>query len=157
MTRIRRRLTALLLLALGAGAPSPNAVALAPATVVATPAPPGVVAELQGAVERARQQFEARDHAAILASVSDQYRSNGMTKPALRNQLNAMFKLYQELRARVTVDRVEMVDGGAWVYTTGEVSGRLPLMGWVTVLTWQGEPEVARREATGWRLFGFQD
>jgi hypothetical protein len=30
-------------------------------------------------------------------------------------------------------------------------------VGWVTVLTWQAEPEVARHEATGWRLFGFQD
>jgi hypothetical protein len=27
----------------------------------------------------------------------------------------------------------------------------------VTVLSWQDEPEVARREAAGWRLFGFQD
>ena len=68
-----------------------------------------------------------------------------------------MFALYQQLRARVTVDRVEMVGEGAWIYTSGEVSGRLPIVGWVTVLAWQGEPEVARREATGWRLFGFQD
>ena len=80
-----------------------------------------------------------------------------MTKPAVRDQLNGMFALYQQLRARVTVDRVEMVGEDAWVYTTGEVSGRLPIVGWVTVLTWQGEPEVARREATVWRLFGFQD
>jgi hypothetical protein len=93
----------------------------------------------------------------VLASVSEQYRSNGMTKAAVRDQLNGMFALYQQLRARVTVDRVEMVGEGAWVYTTGEVSGRLPIVGWVTVLIWQGEPEVARREATGWRLFGFQD
>ena len=55
------------------------------------------------------------------------------------------------------VDRVEQVNGATWVYTSGEVAGRLPLMGWVTVLAWQGEPEVARREAAGWRLFGFQD
>jgi hypothetical protein len=27
----------------------------------------------------------------------------------------------------------------------------------MTVLTWQNEPEVARRESAGWRLFGFQD
>jgi hypothetical protein len=25
------------------------------------------------------------------------------------------------------------------------------------VLAWQAAPEVARREAPGWRLFGFQD
>jgi hypothetical protein len=156
MSRIRPRLAAVLL-ALGVGAASPDARALAPPAVVATPAPPQVVTQLQGAVERARQQFEARDQAGILAAISEQYRSSGMTKAAVRDQLNAMFKLYQQLRARVTVDRVEMVEGGAWVYTTGEVTGRLPLVGWVTVLTWQAEPEVARREATGWRLFGFQD
>ncbi|MGH2952342.1 MAG: hypothetical protein ACRDKX_09890, partial [Solirubrobacterales bacterium] len=125
--------------------------------VVATPAPPEVVAELQGAVETARRRFEARDRAGVLASVSEQYRSAGLTKAAVRDQLNAMFALYQELRARVTVDRVQMVDGGACVYTSGEVLGRVPFMGWVTVLTWRGEPEVARREAAGWRLFGFQD
>ncbi len=44
-----------------------------------------------------------------------------------------------------------------WVYTSGEVSGRLPFLGWVTILTWQNEPEVARREDAGWRLFGFQN
>jgi hypothetical protein len=44
------------------------------------------------------------------------------------------------------------------VYASGEVSGRLlPFAGCVTVVTWQGEPEVARREAAGRRLFGFQD
>jgi hypothetical protein len=156
MARIHHGVAALLL-ACGVALASGHALALAPPPVVATPAPAPVVAELQGAVERARQQFEARDHAGILASVSEQYRSSGMTKAAVREQLNAMFALYQQLRARVTVDRVEMVGGGAWVYTTGEITGRLPLVGWVTVLTWQAEPEVARREATGWRLFGFQD
>lgn len=152
-----RRVGALVLLALCATGAGPEVAATAPATVVSTPAPPHVLAELRGAVERARQQFEARDHAGILTAVSEQYRSSGMTKAALRDQLNGMFTLYQQLRARVTVDRVEMVDGGAWVYTTGDVTGRLPVVGWVTVLTWQSEPEVARREAPGWRLFGFQD
>jgi hypothetical protein len=68
-----------------------------------------------------------------------------------------MFSLYQQLRARVTLERVHLVAETAWVYTSGEVSGRLPIVGWVTVLSWQDEPEVARREAGGWRLFGFQD
>jgi hypothetical protein len=122
-----------------------------------TPAPPEVAAALQRAIETARQRFEARDLAGVLASVSDQYRSGGLTKAALREQLGAMFALYQQLRARVTVDRIDMVDGVARVHTSGEVTGRLPFMGWVTVLAWQGEPEVARREAAGWRLFGFQD
>ena len=155
MARTCRRLLALLVLMLGAGAPA--LVAAPPATVVATPAAPEVTAELQRAVEHARARFELRDLAGVLTSVSERYRSGGMTKPAVRDQLNGMFALYQQLRARVTVDRVEMVGEDAWVYTTGEVSGRLPIVGWVTVLTWQGEPEVARREATVWRLFGFQD
>jgi hypothetical protein len=69
----------------------------------------------------------------------------------------AIFSLYQQLRARVRLERVYLVAETAWVYTSGEVSGRLPLVGWVTVLSWQNEPEVARRETAGWRLFGFQD
>jgi len=155
MARTCRRLIALLALTLGAGAPALDAAQ--PATVVATPASPEVTAELQRAVEQARARFERRDLAGVLASVSEQYRSTGMTKAAVRDQLSGMFALYQQLRARVTVDRVEMVGESAWIYTSGEVSGRLPIVGWVTVLAWQGEPEVARREATGWRLFGFQD
>jgi hypothetical protein len=148
---------ALLALVLGVGAQALAAAPPTPPAIVATPAPPEVAAALKSAVELARARFETRDLAGVLASVSEQYRSNGMTKPAVRDQLNAMFALYQQLRARVMVDRVEMVGEVAWVYTTGEVSGRLPIVGWVTVLTWQAEPEVARREATGWRLFGFQD
>jgi hypothetical protein len=156
MARIHHGFAVLLLVG-GVALASRHALALAPPTVIATPAPAPVVAELRGAVERARQQFEARDRTGILAAVSEQYRSSGLTKAALGDQLNAMFALYQQLRARVTVDRVEMVGAGAWVYTSGEVTGRLPVVGWVTVLTWQAEPEVARREATGWRLIGFQD
>jgi hypothetical protein len=157
MIRIRRAVTVLVASALlGGGVPS-DAAAPAPAAAVAAPAPPRVAAELRSAVERARARFEARDLAGVLANVSEQYRSSGMTKAAVRDQLAAMFALYQQLQARVTVDRVEMVGDAAWVYTTGEVNGRLPVVGWVSVLAWQGEPEVARREATGWRLFGFQD
>jgi hypothetical protein len=126
-------------------------------SIVAAPAPPRVAAELGAAVERARERFEARDLAGVLAGVSEQYRSGGLTKAAVRDQLAAMFALYPQLRARVTIDRVELVDERAWIYTSGEVTGRLPFLGWVTVLTWQGEPEVARREPAGWRLFGHQD
>jgi hypothetical protein len=154
MVRAHRKLTAVVVLALVVGAPRLEA---APASVVATPAPPEVVAELRRAVEQARVRFEARDLAGVLASVSERYRSSGMTKAAVRDQLTGMFALYQQLQARVSVDRVAMVGDNAWVYTTGEVSGRLPVVGWVTVLVWQAEPEVAKREATGWRLFGFQD
>jgi hypothetical protein len=50
------------------------------------------------------------------------------------------------MRARVHVDQVQLVDGDAWIYTTGEVAGRLPVVAWVTMLSWQREPEVARRQ-----------
>jgi hypothetical protein len=157
MRRGSRRLVAVALLGLWALWAPPGAATASPVSVAASAAPAEIVAEMRGAVERARQQLEARDQAGILAAVSEHYRSNGMTKAALREQLAAMFALYQQLRARVTVERVAMVEGRAWVYTSGEITGRLPIMGWVTVLSWQSEPEVARREGAGWRLFGFQD
>jgi hypothetical protein len=132
---------------------------LAPQTtpLVARPAPPELMRELQPIVERARQRFEARDAAGVLAHVSEQYRSGGFTKADLRQQVLAMFGLYEAMRAKVTIDQVQLVNGGVWVYTTGEISGRLPLIGWVTVLSWQKEPEAVRREDGGWRLFGFQN
>ena len=120
-------------------------------------APAAVAAEIRAAVDAARVRFEARDAAGVLASVSEQYRSAGWTKASVRQQLLAMFGLYEDLRVRVRVDRVEIADGRTEVFTTGAVSGRLPLVGWVTVLTWEAEPEVARREGAVWRLFGFQD
>jgi hypothetical protein len=50
-----------------------------------------------------------------------------------------------------------MVGELAWVYSTGEVSGRLRWVGGsVPVLSWQRELEVARRENGRWRLFGYQ-
>jgi hypothetical protein len=136
---------------------APTVRAQQPATVPATPAPASMTAELGTAVETARRQFEARDLTALLAAVSEQYRSSGMTKAGVRESLVTMFSLHKQLRARVTLERVMLVSGTAWVYTSGEVTGQLPLLGWVTVLSWQDEPEVARREGSGWRLFGFQD
>jgi len=124
---------------------------------MATPASPALVAELRPIVERARQRFEARDAGGVLANVSEQYRSGGLTKAGLREQLHSMFALYDTMRVRLTIDRVDLVEGAVWVYTSGEVTGRLPLLGWMRVLTWQGQPEVARREGAAWRLFGFQD
>jgi hypothetical protein len=124
---------------------------------VATPAPPAMVGELGALVEQARARFVARDAAGVLAHVAEDYRSAGVTKPALREQLLALYSLYDAVRARIQVDQVQLVDGDAWVYTTGEVSGRLPIVGWVTVLSWQREPEVARRQGAAWRLIGFQD
>jgi hypothetical protein len=154
---IGRRLGAWLVVACCALAPTSGAAAPPPGRLVATPAPAAIATEIARAVEWARQRFEARDLAGILTSISEQYRSSGLTKGAVRDQLLAMFSLYQQLQARVTIDKVELVEGGAWVYTSGEIAGRLPLMGWVTVLAWKGQPEVARVEAGRWRLFGFQD
>jgi hypothetical protein len=124
---------------------------------VATPAPPGTAEQLSAVVEQARLRFVAKDAAGVLAHVADNYRSGGLTKPDVRQQLLTLYSLYEELRARVRLDHVEIVDGDVWFYTTGEVTGRLPLMGWVTVLSWQREPEVARRQGGVWRLVGFQD
>jgi hypothetical protein len=129
----------------------------APLPKVAVPAPPAVVAEVTGLVEQARERFVARDAAGVLAHLADHYRSGGFTKPVVRQQLLAMYALYDALRARVHVDRVDIVEGQAWIYTTGEITGRMPFVGWVTVLSWQREPEVASREGAAWRLVGFQD
>jgi hypothetical protein len=157
--RVWRWTIVLVLLAL-AVAPMPARPAPAtppPQPKTVAPAPPGLVAELRPIVESARQRFEARDAGGVLANVSDQYRSAGMTKAGLREQLFSMFTLYDAMRVRLTIDRVQLVDGAVWVYTSGEVTGHLRFLGWMTVLTWQNEPEVARRESAGWRLFGFQD
>src|SRR4029453_5141365 len=114
---------------------------------VATPAPPATVGELGALVEQAPPPFRGRGAAG----------GARVTKPALREQLLALYSLYDAVRARIQVDQVQLVDGDAWVYTTGEVSGRLPIVGGVTVLSWQREPEVARRQGAAWRLIGFQD
>lgn len=124
---------------------------------VATPAPPGTAAELGAVVEQARLRFVTKDAAGVLAHLADNYRSSGFTKRDVRQQLLNLYSLYEELRARVQLDHVEIVDGDVWFYTTGEITGRLPLVGWVPVLSWQREPEVARRQGAVWRLVGFQD
>jgi len=152
---MRARLAIFALTAQLLGTTAPTA-APPPARVV-TSAPPEVIAQLAPLVERARQRFEARDVGGVLAGVSEQYRSGGLTKAGLREQLRSMFALYDTLRVKLRIDRVQLVDGAVWVYTTGEVTGHMPYLGWMRVLTWQNEPEVARREPAGWRLFGFQD
>ena len=83
--------------------------------------------------------------------------AKGWTKADVGQQLHAVCNLYEQLRVRVTIDHTRIVDGVVWVYTTGEVSGRLPFIGWVPALSWRNQPEVARNEGATWRLFGFQD
>ena len=119
-------------------------------------APAAVVREIQAALAQAIQRFEARDVGGALGYVSEQYRTGPFTKAGVRQQLIAIYSIYDTVQARIRIEEVQMVDGNAWVYSTGEVSGRLPLVGAVVFMSWQRELEVARREAGGWRLFGYQ-
>ena len=138
-------------LPVAAQAPRPAPAAPAPGA----PASESVARELQQALAAATQRFQAMDSAGVLANVSDQYRNGPFTKTSLREHLLTMFALYDIVRARVRVDEVRMVGGQAWVYSTGEVSGRLRGIGaWTTVLAWEREPEVARREGGAWRVIG---
>ena len=121
------------------------------------PAPPTVVLELRRALGHAIERFQALDEAGVLSHVSDRYRSDPLTKPAIREQLRVMFALYDTLRAQVRIDEVRMAGEQAWVYSTGEVSGRLRWLGTSTsILSWQHEPEVTQREQGVWRLYGSQ-
>ena len=120
-----------------------------------TPAPASVLRELQQALATAVERFQALDSVGVLAQVSDQYRNGPLSKRSLREHLVAMFTLYDTMRARIRMDEARLVDGRAWVYSTGEVTGRLRGIGaWTSVLSWEREPEVARREHGTWRLVG---
>jgi len=137
------------------------AVALASGPVIAAdegvPAPAAVVRELETALARAIERFQARDVDGVLGYVSDQYRTGPFTKAGLREQLVALFSVYDAVQAKIHIDSVRMVNETAWVYTTGEISGRLSLIAtWVRLFSWRRELEVARREAQGWRLYGYQ-
>jgi hypothetical protein len=143
-----------LALILTAGVRSPLE-AQAPAAPPGTPAPAATVSELQQTLAAASGRFQAMDTAGVLAYVSDRYRNGPITKSSVRDNLLAMFALYDTVRAQVRLDEVRVVNGAAWVYSTGEISGRLRGLGvWTTVLSWEREPEVARREGAAWRLEG---
>jgi hypothetical protein len=143
-----------LALTLTAAAHSPLE-AQAPAGPPGTPAPTVTVSELQQTLTAASGRFQAMDTAGVLAYVSDRYRNGPITKSSVRDNLLAMFALYDTVRAQVRLDEVRVVNGAAWVYSTGEISGRLRGLGvWTTVLSWEREPEVARREGAAWRLEG---
>ena len=121
------------------------------------PASPKVVLELQVALTVAIERFQAMDRAAVLSNISSQYRTDSVTKPAIAEQLRVMFALYDRVRAQVHLDEVRTAGEHAWVYSTGEVSGRLRGLGtWMPILSWKHEPEVARREQGVWRLYGYQ-
>lgn len=127
------------------------------------PAPPGVpaspqtIAELRRVLTEALARFEARDTPGLLAHVSERYKTSPLTKRLVRDQLTAMFALYDTVRAKVQIDDVRMVGEHAWVWSTGEVEGRLAMVRrWMPVLSWEKELEVARRENGRWRLYGYQ-
>ena len=122
-----------------------------------TPAPPDVVAQLQTEVTAAAHRLERRDAEGVLRHVSEQYRTGPLTKPALRSQLRTLFALHDQMKVRVRIDAVRIVGDQAWIYSTGDLTGHLAWFGrWVPVLSWQREPEVARKEDGVWRLFGHQ-
>jgi len=144
-------------------ATAPAAWAVDPAPPAPPQDPPGaaasvlVVSELQAELNTAVQQMQRRDTEGVLSHVSEQYRTGPFTKAGLRSQLQTMFALYDTLTVRVRIDMVRMLGDQAWVYSTGEVNGRLQWVGrWVPVLSWQRELEVARRENGVWRLIGYQ-
>jgi hypothetical protein len=129
----------------------------APAPRPGTPAPSGVAAELRATLARAIERFEAKDLDGVLAHLSDAYWTGPFTKRTVRAQLLTMFQVNQEVRARVRIDEVRLVDGHAWVWSTGALSGLLPFVPqWVELFAWQRELEVARREGSAWRLYGYQ-
>ena len=121
------------------------------------PASRNVVPELQQALTVAIERFQAMDRAGVLSHISNQYRTDSLTKAAIGDQLRVMFALYDTVRAQVRIDEVRTAGEQAWVYSTGEVSGRLRGLGtWMPIHSWKHEAEVARREQGAWRLYGFQ-
>ncbi len=97
------------------------------------------------------------DEVGVLSHVSDHYRTAPLTKAAIREQLRVMFALYDTLQAQVRIDEARTAGDQAWVYSTGNVSGRLRWLGtWTPILAWRHEPEVARREQGVSRPYGYQ-
>jgi hypothetical protein len=136
---------------------SPPPAAPAPEPPPGVAAPPEVVQEIHQLVTHALQRFHAMDAPGLLGLVSDRYRTGPLTKRLLRDQLAAIFGVYDTVQATVRIDDVRMVGDHAWIFSTGEVSGRVRwLRTWTTVLWWDRELEIARREGGAWRLFGYQ-
>jgi hypothetical protein len=122
-----------------------------------TPAPPAVVAEIRAAIARAVERFQARDVDGVMAQVSEAYWTGPFGKRSVRAQLLTIYQLHQQVRANVELNEVRLVGQHAWVWTSGEVSGQVALVGqWLGLFTWERELEVARREQGVWRLYGYQ-
>jgi hypothetical protein len=137
----------------GPAGPAPPAAEPRPGT----PAPPAVVQEIRAALARAVERFDARDAEGVLAYVSEEYWTGPFNKRALRAQLVTILQLHQQVRTRVQLDEVRLVGAHAWVWTTGDVTGQLAVVGqWVRLFVWERELEVARREQGVGRLYGYQ-
>lgn len=146
-----------LVLALAISLPVAGALAAEDRSLPGTPAPPQIVTEIRQTLDAAIARFDAMDTAGVLAHVSDQYRTGTLTKAGIAEQLRAVFALHDQVRARIRIDEVRMVGDIAWVYSTGDVTGRLRMVGGQTpVLSWARELEMARREDGRWRLYGYQ-
>jgi hypothetical protein len=121
------------------------------------PAPSETVGEIQRTVDDAIRRFNAMDSTGVLAHVSEQYRTTPFTKRVLADQLRAIFAVHDQVKATVRIDEIRMVGEHAWIFSTGDVTGRVRLLGTpVSILSWAHELEVARREGDRWRLFGYQ-
>jgi hypothetical protein len=121
------------------------------------PAPPAVVEEIRAAIARAVERFQARDADGVMALVSEAYWTGPFGKRTVRAQLVTLYQLHQQVRARVELNEVRLVGAHAWVWTSGEVSGQVALVGqWLGLFQWERELEVARREQGVWRLYGYQ-
>ena len=121
------------------------------------PAPPGVVEEIRAELAHAVERFQARDAEGVLQHISEEYWTGPLGKRAIRAQLVTLLQVHQQVRARVTLDEVRLVGQHAWVWTSGEITGQLAVVGtWVQLFVWERELEVARREQGVWRLYGYQ-
>jgi hypothetical protein len=116
-----------------------------------------VVQEIRAAIGDAVARFQARDVEGVLTHISEAYWTGPFGKRSIRNQLVALYQVNQQVRAQVRVDEVRLVGAHAWVWTTGEVTGQLAVIGqWLGLFAWERELEVARREQGSWRLYGYQ-
>jgi hypothetical protein len=138
-------------------AAGPPAAPPAPEPDPGLPASPDVVQEIHALVGAAMQRFHAKDAAGVLAHVSESYRTGLFTKSVVRTKLQTIFGFYDAVQVRVRIDAVRMVGEHAWIFSTGEISGRVRLLGsWADVLWWDRELEIVRRENGVWRLYGYQ-
>jgi hypothetical protein len=150
-------LMAWLLLATVVAAQDKSAAPPAPEALPGSPAPPEVAAEIQRTVDAAMARFQAMDEAGLLVHVSAQYRTGTLTKAGIAEQIRTVFAIHDQVRARVRIDAIRMVGEHAWVYSTGNITGRVRFVGgWVQVGSWERELEVGRREDGRWRLYGYQ-